>query len=133
MIKYLGVKIIYAEPMTAPEFSQQIRPLQYSGESQEGFKVEYEDGYVSWSPKDVFEKAYRPITGLTFGLVVEAAKKGKSFRLPHWKEDVKISLQVPDENSKMTHPYLYVTSRFGRVPWIPTMVEILAENWEVVE
>lgn len=24
----------------------------------EGFAVKYEDGYTSWSPKDVFEKAY---------------------------------------------------------------------------
>ena len=25
---------------------------------EEGYKVVYEDGYESWSPKDVFEKAY---------------------------------------------------------------------------
>lgn len=27
----------------------------------DGFAVKYEDGYTSWSPKDVFEKAYLPI------------------------------------------------------------------------
>ena len=26
-----------------------------------GYRVMYEDGYVSWSPKDVFERAYFPI------------------------------------------------------------------------
>lgn len=26
-----------------------------------GYAVKYEDGYVSWSPKEVFEKAYFPI------------------------------------------------------------------------
>ena len=26
----------------------------------DGYKVVYEDGYESWSPKDVFEKAYKP-------------------------------------------------------------------------
>ena len=33
----------------------------------------------------------------------------------------------------MTAPYLYVESRFGRVPWKETMIELFAENWEVVE
>lgn len=33
----------------------------------------------------------------------------------------------------MTAPYLYVESRFGRVPWKETMIELFAESWEVVE
>ncbi|EOQ01307.1 hypothetical protein IKC_06264 [Bacillus cereus VD184] len=33
----------------------------------------------------------------------------------------------------MTAPYLYVESRFGRVPWKETNIELFAENWEVVE
>jgi len=27
-----------------------------------GYKVVYDDGYVSWSPRDVFERCYRLIT-----------------------------------------------------------------------
>lgn len=52
-------------------------------------------------------------------------------RLPHWKEDVEIHVQLPDDYSKMTHPYLYVKSRFGLVPWIPTQVEMFSKEWEV--
>lgn len=70
---------------------------------------------------------------MNFGQAIEAAKAGKSFRLGFWKEDVTIQLQVPDSGSKMTHPYLYVKSRFGLVPWIPTMVEILSEEWIINE
>ena len=70
---------------------------------------------------------------MNFGEAIEAAKGGKSFRLPKWGSDITIQLQVPDEGSKMTHPYLYVKSRFGLVPWIPTMVEILSEDWDIVE
>lgn len=33
----------------------------------------------------------------------------------------------------MTAPFLYVESRFGRVPWKETMIELFSENWEVVE
>ncbi len=31
-------------------------------ENQPGYKVTYPDGYVSWSPKEVFETAYREVT-----------------------------------------------------------------------
>ena len=58
-------------------------------------------------------------------------REGAFMRLPQWKEDVKIRAQFPDEYSKMSHPYLYVESRFGNVPWIPTQVEMFSNKWEV--
>lgn len=70
---------------------------------------------------------------MNFGLALEEVKKGKGMRLPFWKEDVIIKAQFPDEHSKMTAPYLYVESRFGRVPWKETMIELFSEHWEVVE
>lgn len=69
---------------------------------------------------------------MNFGDAFEAAKVGKSMRLPQWKEDVKIEAQYPDDNSKMTAPYLYVQSRYGRVPWKETMIELFSEEWELV-
>lgn len=135
MKKYLGVKIIpEAEPMDECKFLREVKGQDTSDrETRPGYKVVYPDGYVSWSPKDVFEEAYREINGLTFGLAIEAAKKGYGFRLSKWSPEVNIRLQAPDENSKMTAPYLYVTSRFGCAPWNPTQIELLAEDWEVVE
>lgn len=32
----------------------------------------------------------------------------------------------------MTAPYLYVESRYGKVPWKETMIELFSEDWEVV-
>lgn len=46
---YIGVKLIKAEPEVK------------NGE--EGYKVEYPDGYVSWSPKAAFEDAYVALDG----------------------------------------------------------------------
>lgn len=57
--------------------------------------------------------------------------KGGAIRLPKWSEDVIIRLQRSDENSENTHPYLYVESRFGRVPWMPTVPELFSEDWEI--
>ncbi|CUP39124.1 Protein of uncharacterised function (DUF2829) [[Eubacterium] contortum] len=71
---------------------------------------------------------------LDFGTAFRMVKKyGKGMRLPHWKEDVAIRVQHPDEHSKMTAPYLYVESRFGRVPWKETMIELFSEDWEIVD
>ena len=71
--------------------------------------------------------------GVGFGEALEAMKAGKGVRLPKWSEDVVIRAQYPDEHSKMTAPYLYVESRFGRVPWKETMIELFSEDWEIVE
>lgn len=49
MQAYIGSKIITAEPQEK--------------DGQAGYKVVYPDNYVSWSPKAVFEEAYRPISG----------------------------------------------------------------------
>lgn len=70
---------------------------------------------------------------MTFGDALEAVKKGKGMRLPHWKKDVVIRAQYPDAHSKMTAPYLYVDSRYGRVPWKETMIELFSEEWEIVD
>lgn len=98
----------------------------FDGDKQEGCH------YISWSPADVFEASYTPITGMSFGQALEALKIGKSVRLPQWQEDVKIKAQFPDDNSKMTAPYLYVESRFGMVPWEETMIELFSDDWEIV-
>jgi hypothetical protein len=68
-----------------------------------------------------------------FSEALDHMKKGGTIALPKWSSDVYISMQRPDAYSKMTHPYLYVTSRFGCVPWIPTQVELLSEQWILIE
>jgi hypothetical protein len=64
MKKYIGTKQIEAEPMTMGEAYR--RGLLHAGrvpseseKSKAGYYVRYENGYESWSPADVFEKAYR--------------------------------------------------------------------------
>ena len=60
MKKYLGVKIVQAEPALKGWNQEESKQLSVEA-LQEGYKVVYEDGYVSWSPKDVFEKAYKEV------------------------------------------------------------------------
>lgn len=73
MRRYTGTKEVNATPMTRAaynEFRGWELPADENGDD-EGYLVEYVDGgkanttqyagYVSWSPKDVFERAYTPI------------------------------------------------------------------------
>jgi hypothetical protein len=69
---------------------------------------------------------------MNFGEAFEAVKKGAAMRLPQWTAEVIIKAQYPDEGSEMTAPYLYVESRFGKVPWKETMIELFSEDWQVV-
>jgi len=70
---------------------------------------------------------------MNFGNAFEEAKSGNGMRLPFWSSDVIIRVQYPDDNSKMTAPYLYVESRFGKVPWKETMIELFSEEWVVTK
>ncbi len=70
---------------------------------------------------------------VSFGIAFEAVKTGAGMRLPHWSPEVVIKAQYPDENSKMTAPYLYVDSRLGKVPWKETMIELFSEEWVIAE
>ena len=142
MIKYLGTKIVEAEYYEQCRFGHDehgnvlLRPA--------GYIVKYPDGYESWSPKKVFEEAYRPIDALTFGLAIEALKKGHRVARKGWNGNgIFIELQVPDAHSKMTQPYIFIdtlglqtnnpNAPKGRVPWLASQTDMLAEDWQIVE
>lgn len=70
---YVGTKFINATPMALGDYNT-FRGWQLPADedgSAEGYLVEYTDGgkantatyagYVSWSPKDVFERSYREV------------------------------------------------------------------------
>ena len=45
-----------------------------------------------------------------------------------------LELQIPDENSKMTKPYVYITTVQGdRVPWLASQTDLLADDWYIVD
>ena len=68
---YIGTKIIKAIPMTSDEFKKSKGQEIGLDENAHGYRVQYEDGYVSWSPKAVFERCYRPLSNSELHLVRE--------------------------------------------------------------
>lgn len=60
MKKYIGTKTIMAKPMAKSEAEKVLnRSLADAKGGEDGYFVEYPDGYNSWSPKETFEEAYK--------------------------------------------------------------------------
>lgn len=72
MTEYVGTKVLLAQPITRGAYNAYRGWTVPEDENpdDEGYLVEYTDGgkanhpdhkgYISWSPKDVFERAYHP-------------------------------------------------------------------------
>lgn len=85
---YLGVKLIKARKAWRINGSAIVydmnRMVQHDDVVDEGYEVEYPDGYKSFSPKDVFEKVYYMILSpnkIQEGDVLNFIKEGYSLRL----------------------------------------------------
>ena len=82
MKKYIGTKLVQARPMTRGAYNRYRGweiPADENPED-EGYMIQYPDGYVSWSPKGMFDHSYLEVddnpqlpSGVSIGLgMVEA-------------------------------------------------------------
>jgi len=76
-----------------------------------------------------------------FSFALEQARSGKSIQRKGWNGNgLKVRVQLPDANSKMTLPYLYIeypldakTTPGARCPWLASQTDIMAEDWGVID
>jgi hypothetical protein len=68
------------------------------------------------------------------GWAIEQLRLGNAVCRSGWNgKNQYLRLQVPDQNSKMTLPYIYIyTVQGDLVPWLASQTDLLAEDWEVV-
>jgi len=73
--------------------------------------------------------------GLRIGEALQYLRSGLAVSRKNWNGPGQyIKLQVPDESSINTLPYLYIITITGdRVPWAASQTDILAEDWYIVE
>jgi hypothetical protein len=73
-------------------------------------------------------------TAMDFGEALTALRGGQSVQRAGWNgPNQRLTLQVPDTHSKMTLPYIYITTVQGdRVPWLASQTDLLATDWRVV-
>lgn len=80
---------------------------------------------------------------MNFGEAIEALKDGKKVARKGWNgKGIFIELQVPDDYSKMTHPYIFIDTTGlmtenkeapkDRVPWLASQTDMLSNDWKVV-
>lgn len=86
MQKFLGTNLVEAEPMNLGNYYLRCGFSITTSDDplQEGYCIIYHTGYSSWSPKESFEKAYKLTDGLSFGLAIEALKKGLKVARSGW-------------------------------------------------
>ena len=79
-----------------------------------------------------------PIGELGIGAVVMWLRAECSAYREGWNgKKQSIRLQVPDENSKMTEPYVYMEIQREdgltvRIPWLCSQADLLATDWVVM-
>lgn len=162
MQQYIGTKLINAVPMNRQQYNDfrgWTLPEDENG-NDEGFLVEYVDGgkanteqyagYVSWSPKDVFERAYKPVTGMNFGMALEVVKAGGRVARAGWNGKNMFIFLVPGSKFQVNRPPLlgiypegttvkyrgHIDMRTADgeiVPWAATQSDMLADDWEIIE
>ncbi len=158
MKKYIGTKVIKAKQATMAE-AQSIksgipaedskRMFRNSGTvDQDGYVVEYEDGYISWSPKEVFEKAYRCTDGgMNFGHAIELMKMGCRLRRSGWNgknQYIELASNISyvnadkqvvncDHDAIGNKAIAFVGTSGVQMGWLASQADMLSEDWEVVE
>lgn len=171
MKTYLGTKLIRALPMTRAnynEFRGWTLPANENGDDA-GYLVEYLDGgkpnttqyagYVSWSPAEQFEQAYRSTTGLTFGLALEALKLGQCVARQGWngkgmwlsmsgvanmtrdvpaeafwsEHNARYAAEQPDRIAKVL-PCITMKTATGEIlmGWLASQTDMLADDWQIL-
>lgn len=152
MEKYIGTKVIKAKPMTRAEYNDYRGwdlPVDEDG-TDEGFLVEYvdggqanhkdHDGYISWSPKDVFSRAYKPVFGMSFSLALESIRLGRMVSRQGWNgKDMWLKLIRPENYNTNPGTGISLLPWIGMktadnkfVPWLASQTDMLSDDWQVV-
>lgn len=154
--RYIGTKLIQAEPAwritdrTGHRYIQtkDVNDCCENGSKiEDGYRVVYEDGYESWSPKEVFEDAYRPTNGINFGLAIEAAKQGKKITRKGWNgrgQYVEMASNISYKNPgneivNAEHKAIgnaalaFVGTSGVQLGWLASQADMLADDWYIVE
>lgn len=154
MKQYIGTKIIHAEPAWRASdgkgnfviTNDSAEVLRNYPSAENGYRVRYPDGYESWSPKDVFEEAYRPTDAMSFGLAIEAAKKGKRIARKGWngkRQYVELATAISytspigavvnaEHDAIGNQALAFVGTSGVQMGWLASQADMLADDWMIV-
>lgn len=160
--EFYGTKRVKATPMTRLEYNQYrgwSLPADENGEDA-GYLVEYtdggkpnhrdHDGYISWSPKEQFDRAYQAIGAMDFGHAIVALKAGHRVARAGWNGKGMFLFLVNGSTFKVNRPPLLGIYEEGTeinyhahidmktaqgyvVPWLASQADMLADDWTIIE
>lgn len=69
------------------------------------------------------------------GQAIKEMRNGNKVCRSGWNgKGMWLALQVPDVHSKMTLPYIYMSTAQGDlVPWLASQTDVLAIDWQIVQ
>jgi hypothetical protein len=157
--EYVGLKTVKAWPQLG------THPPKNGGflcdqPSEYGYGVQYEDGYISWSPKDVFEAAYKASGNMDFSMALFMLKRGHKVARLGWngrgqwcvlmpglklppfssqepgaKVNDRTAKHIGSDTPLDSQPYFALWNAQGKWQpgWVPSTGDLLADDWAVVE
>lgn len=157
MNQYIGTKIINVKPMNRLEYIQ-LRGWTLPDDENgldEGFLVEYVDGgqantteysnYISWSPKDVFERSYKASGKMSFSGAIEFLKLGHKVSRIGWngkgmylvyfsplEHGFADAFEIRGEMKPLLPFIVMKTADDMYIPWLASQADMLSNDWEIV-
>lgn len=159
MKNYIGTKSIKAKPMSLGLYYQ-MRGWEISSDEDpniEGYMIRTKEGGIGWSPKKDFERSYREINGLTFGLAIELLKQGHRVARKGWNGKNMFLFLLPagtvptkaihdpalreviesevggDTFEALGSIRMFTADKKILTGWLASQTDILSEDWEIVQ
>lgn len=155
--QYIRCHIVKATPMMRGDYNK-YRGWEIPANenpADEGYHVVYPDGYESWCPKAQFEDAGRPVDGMTFGMAIEAMKRGKKVARRGWNGKGMYLWLLPAANVKAEwckeeHLKALAEQNGGEFEclasirmktadnkvltgWLASQTDMLSDDWVIIE
>lgn len=154
---FIGTKLVLATPMDRLAYNIYRGwdlPEDENG-ADSGFLVEYVDGgdsnhknhkgYISWSPSGVFANSYKASGEMSFGMAIEAAKRGYKVARTGWNGADMFAYIVPanmypaqteaiagtffDDMVPYRSYWALKTAQHDVAMWSPSGSDSLADDW----
>lgn len=159
MEMYIGTKLVKSKVMNRQEYNDfrgWTLPNDEDG-ADEGYFVEYLnsnkdniDNYTSWFTKEAFEKVYKAIEGLDFGMAIRAMNRGLKVCREGWNGKGMFIFLVQGSTFKVNRKPLLGIYKEGHeinyqshidmctadgtiVPWLCSQSDMLATDWRLEE
>lgn len=136
--------------------TKKVTAWEQEKDGKSGYSVKYADGYISWSPKDVFEAAYKASGEMSFGHALVAILQGHRVARAGWNgKGMWISYSPGAERLAAANFWSAANKQFAKdnggeaqvlpcitfktadnkilMGWLASQTDMLANDWSIVE